>query len=452
MESSKATAKHIKQVASQPQAVQINLICHLHTELPPNKFQSIQKKHFKTRQDTNKQQYYKEGKQRGTSMHKKYEAHTSPERCKKCGNSQHNEGFRCPASKHQCRNCHKYGHFTILFYMKREEYDKKRSLESRSPKAHQFQIGPVYIQDSICGQLEESSSEDSFCLQVQLKSTQVETKIPAPQHLITNLAYKLKPCKKTQYLRARLDTCADINIIPVSVYKLIFKDTDCMKLAPSSKLEIATYTTDKIKVIGSCTLLVVHPDTQCLQEVTFHVTSHEGSVVMLYMATLELSLIQPHNSLDSIPSSTSLITSKADYPRKNKFQKNMQVSKPSRNVCSSKELSPSVLNTQGYQVNQCVMYEDKDETSKQECQANGIIMEDEKNCQSTLCSDKNCWDTKCIHMQPVKPAKTKSSYMWLAKPAILQSNYKKKNQVKQVSVYDDKDSQSTNSVCGDKNC
>ena len=34
MESSKATAKHIKQVASDPQAAQISLMHHLHTELP----------------------------------------------------------------------------------------------------------------------------------------------------------------------------------------------------------------------------------------------------------------------------------------------------------------------------------------------------------------------------------------------------------------------------------
>ena len=42
--------------------------------------------------------------------------------------------------------------------------------------------------------------------------------------------------------------------------------------------------------------------------------------------------------------------------------------------------------------------------------------------------------------------------MWSVEPAILQSGYKKKNQVKQGSVYDDKNSQSTKSVCDDKNC
>ena len=68
MESSKATAKHIKQVASDPQATQMHLLQHQWTELPPSKFQRKQLKHFKQRQDTNKQysyndnhkQYYKD--------------------------------------------------------------------------------------------------------------------------------------------------------------------------------------------------------------------------------------------------------------------------------------------------------------------------------------------------------------------------------------------------------
>ena len=147
-------------------------------------------------------------------------------------------------------------------------------------------------------------------------STQVETKIPAPQHLITNLAYKQKPHKKTHYLRARLDTCADVNIMPISVYKLIFKDPDCMTLAPISKLEIGSYTTEGIKVTGSCTLLAVHPDTQCLKEMTFNATSHEGSVVLSCVTTLELSLIELHKNLDLISSSSSLISSNAMLPKR----------------------------------------------------------------------------------------------------------------------------------------
>ena len=155
MESSKATAKHTEQVSSDPQAAQIHLMLHQHIELPPSKFQRKQKKPFKSRQDKNKQ-YNNEEKQRERvlQVHKKYDnyqAHASQERCTKCGDSQHIERFRCPASKHQCNNCHKYGHFSSLCYKKRD-FEHSRSLESRSPKAHLLQIGTVCTQDSICSQ------------------------------------------------------------------------------------------------------------------------------------------------------------------------------------------------------------------------------------------------------------------------------------------------------------
>ena len=140
-----------------------------------------------------------------------------------------------------------------------------------------------------------------------------------------------------------MDTCANVNIMTVSIYKLVFQDPDCTKLAPSSKLEIGTYTTNNIKVVGFCILYVVHPDTQCLQEVTFHVTSHEGSVVLSCVTTLALSLTYPHTSLDCLPSSASLISSSADHPMKTRSQMNVQVSKPCHTVCASMEQSPAVL-------------------------------------------------------------------------------------------------------------
>ena len=97
------------------------------------------------------------------------------------------------------------------------------------------------------------------------------------------------------------------------------------------------YTTDKLPVIGSFRLLVVHPDTWSLEEVTFQVTSQEGSVVLSCATTLELGLIQPHSALeDSIQASASLISSMAEYPRKNKSK----VSKPKKNVSSNKDQSP----------------------------------------------------------------------------------------------------------------
>ena len=104
---------------------------------------------------------------------------------------------------------------------------------------------------------------------MKLQAEQANTKYPTPQHLFTNLEFKVKPHKnKTKFLQARTDTCADVNIMPVSIYKYLFKDPDCAKIAPSD-LQLHTHTNKKVKILGSCNLHVIHPDTRCIAEVTF---------------------------------------------------------------------------------------------------------------------------------------------------------------------------------------
>ena len=53
LESSEATVHHIKQVAGDPQAVQINLLRHQHTELPAGKYKK--KSSVKSKQSNHKQ-------------------------------------------------------------------------------------------------------------------------------------------------------------------------------------------------------------------------------------------------------------------------------------------------------------------------------------------------------------------------------------------------------------
>ena len=230
--------------------------------------------------------------------------------------------IRCLVSRFQCKHCHKFGHFSSLCYKKKEsEYKRDKS----KPRAHQLMVGRASAQGSVCSQSDASfsSSDDSFCLQIQVKSTQPETKMQAKQHLVTNLEYKLKPCRRrTKFLRARIDTCSNVNMMPISVYHLIYKDTDCTKLAPSNKDGIFTYTTEKIKVIGSCELLVLHPNTKCFKEVTFQVVNHEGSVIVSCATNIDLNLIQPHSELNSrVPNYGRLIYSCSDDPGKHNYKK-----------------------------------------------------------------------------------------------------------------------------------
>ena len=121
LESLKATACHIKQVAGDPQAAQINLLRHQRTELPAGKYKK-KRAPMKPKQPSHKQQG-NEGYHPQAQPKKRFDTkglHNDKSRCSKCGDSVHVEGFQCLAKKYQCKACHKYGHFTSMCYQKKQ--------------------------------------------------------------------------------------------------------------------------------------------------------------------------------------------------------------------------------------------------------------------------------------------------------------------------------------------
>ena len=80
LESSRSTAKHIKQVSNEPQATQVNLLRHQHTELPPTKFQRKQRKSFKSRPANPKYQQEERYSERFPQANRKFkQVHTNQE-------------------------------------------------------------------------------------------------------------------------------------------------------------------------------------------------------------------------------------------------------------------------------------------------------------------------------------------------------------------------------------
>ena len=111
--------------------------------------------------------------------------------------------------------------------------------------------------------------------------------------------------------------CANVNLMPASVYQLIFSDANMQKLV-LSKLQVGTYMTDNVKIAGYCTLYLIYPDTKRLLETTFYVVMNDGSVLLSCKTTLLFGLIQPRSRLDYLPPRASLITSTADHSKKMK--------------------------------------------------------------------------------------------------------------------------------------
>ena len=130
--------------------------------------------------------------------------------------------------------------------------------------------------------------------------------------------------------------------MPCSVYQWLFKDPDCIYLAPSD-LQLGTYTNNKVMLIGASELYVVHPSTKSIEAVTFFVACNEGSVLISCTTTLALGFIKPHASLDHLPSGTNIMSSSADQTINNKSQLNVHIllekSNKSKLTTSTKKIS-----------------------------------------------------------------------------------------------------------------
>ena len=174
MESSKAMAKHIRQVAGDLPAAQIQLMWHQHTQLPAGN--------------------YPRRKQISTTW-RKLQNHKTPEiptsrkpsdlqkldvcsnKCTRCGDTLHAKGFQCPTRKFQCKICHKFGHFTTVCYQKSQQ--SSNSFKTRKPMAQQLWVGALYTHHDADQSGSKSDTEDSFCLQMKIqKPTYLIQKCP----------------------------------------------------------------------------------------------------------------------------------------------------------------------------------------------------------------------------------------------------------------------------------
>ena len=110
---------------------------------------------------------------------------------------------------------------------------------------------------------------------------------------------------------------------------------------------------DTIRIIGTTTIYLIHPDSKQPTKMIFHVASNKGSVLLSCNASLNLSLIQSRPRLDYLPPRASLITSKEDHPRKtkhkSKFQKHEVIMKTDDrcyNIQSNKSKPPILITHQ----------------------------------------------------------------------------------------------------------
>ena len=142
MESSKATAKHIRQVAGDLLAAQVQLMQHQHTQLPTGNYPRRKQNSTSGQKPQNCKAPEVPTSWKPSDMQR---PDTHPDKCNRCGNTLHAKGFLCPARKFQCKICHKFGHFTTVCYQKSQGQHSSSSFQSRKPKHNNFMCrGPIH--------------------------------------------------------------------------------------------------------------------------------------------------------------------------------------------------------------------------------------------------------------------------------------------------------------------
>ena len=195
-------------------------------------------------------------------------------------------------------------------------------------------------------------------------------------NIVTNLQYKVKPYgKRTKFLWARINTWSNANVMPASIYKILYNVPECTKLLPSKKDGINTYTKQRIPGTGSCELFFLHQDDQCFHKVKFQVVSVEASVIISCATSINLNLIQIPDQLDTkIPDCTGLVYSSADTPYKYQYKEQKSIT---RTVFSGKK------------------YQETHRWPQKPCQVTHMQPPNPvQECYKRLCKDRTCQSTR----------------------------------------------------------
>ena len=214
-----------------------------------------------------------------------FQRQQKPKECTKCGDTPHMQGFECPASRWQCKNCKKYGHFTSKCF-----HQKTNSVNLLT-------------------------EEKEFLQNWEINNINSPPQVRAPKRLFANLPLvNQHHHSRRTYLRTRLDLAADVNLMPVSAYVKLTGDKDLKQLGPI-RCKMTTYTKDAIKNLGSVCVFVKYPG-QPTVKLDFNVTNQEGSTLICCQDLLSLGLVIPKSGLEDVPADATVISSQVDANQK----------------------------------------------------------------------------------------------------------------------------------------
>ncbi len=207
----------------------------------------------------------------------------------RCGDTQHRPGFSYPATKYQCKN-YKIGHFTSRCLTKTKAVNQV----DRNYKIYQLNAWkPIETDD------------DSFYI------CEVHQDNKPKKRLYVNLPLTARHYhKKRTHLQVHIDPGANVNVMPVSVYKQLSGDVNLQHIGPV-QCTMSVYTKNMITNLRSTCVHVKYP-AKPPQQLLFNITELEGSILLCSEDVLSLDLIKPKDGLKDMVDGAILIASTMD--------------------------------------------------------------------------------------------------------------------------------------------
>ena len=206
--------------------------------------------------------------------------------------------------------------FTKNAHLQPQHYHK-----GKPKQAHQIvvpeQSTKQYKNTHVYDNDEDFMTAFQLCAQPQknIHNQQVTTSY-TQKCLYANIPYSLQPYHKhNKYLCVQPDTCTDVNLMPESVYKLVFNDPQTSELAKNDT-DLTVYTRHSVYLIGKCTFYMLSKGTKQPVKVDFYIAKEECSVLLSQETVFQLQLLNVKPRLEYLPPRAMLISSAADYPKR----------------------------------------------------------------------------------------------------------------------------------------
>ena len=286
---------------------------HQHSQIYPTK------KPFKP----NPQQGQPHGQ--GQRQHKpNSQASFDPNICKHCGDTRHRPGFNCPASKFQCKKCHKYGHFSSKCLTKPWSTNVNTIEEVNAVLA--FTKSPCSVQ----AELSNDSLDAMYICTVNTFK---------PKRCVFADLQLATQSSKPKYLKVRLDTAADVSMMSMSVYQQLFDDPQCQKLQPVTTNTVM-HDHSKAEVLGSVTIPILKDNQK--HGITFQVVPYEASTLLSCEQVTKHGLViiseQKQTPKNVIVYGSSVDIKYINFPQRNKSQTTTWNNAPQQPLTSLDEI------------------------------------------------------------------------------------------------------------------